>query len=182
MDNLLGHIVEPRQHCLLSIDGVSRKSLVLEVHIITLLCHHICMWIYLRRPMHTEFHTREDNLRSLFVTNSNIIQSYESNCCGYIDFFLNSCHHVMAIANLFCNSCHHVMATYTLFLNSCHYVTANFWARVLGSQAAEDACFRMKITVGVVLIRSLVFHVCVAECSRNDYGVRPYLWVQEKFV
>ena len=36
-----------------------------------------------------------------------------------------------------------------------------FWARVLCSLAAEAACFRMRITLGVVLIRSLVFHVCV---------------------
>ena len=56
------------------------------------------------------------------------------------------------------------------------------WARVLCSLAAEDACFRMWITLGVVLICSLVFHVCVPECSRNGSGVRPYLWVQEKFV
>ena len=34
---------------------------------------------------------------------------------------------------------------------------ANFWARVLCSLAAEEACFRMRITLGVVLIRSLVF-------------------------
>ena len=44
-------------------------------------------------------------------------------------------------------------------------VMASFWARVLCSLAAEDACFRMRITMGVVLIRSLVFHVCVPECS-----------------
>ena len=61
-------------------------------------------------------------------------------------------------------------------------VMANFWARVLCSLAAEDACFRMRMTLGVVLIRSLVFHDCVPECSRNGFGVRPYLWVQEKFV
>ena len=42
--------------------------------------------------------------------------------------------------------------------------------------------FRMRITLGVVLIRSLVFHVCVSPYSRNGSGVRPYLWVQEKFV
>ena len=34
---------------------------------------------------------------------------------------------------------------------------ANFWARVLCSLAAEEACFRMRINLGVVLIRSLVF-------------------------
>ena len=61
-------------------------------------------------------------------------------------------------------------------------VTTVFWARVLCSLAAEAACFRLRITLGVVLIRSLVFHVCVPECSRNGSGKRPYLWVQEKFV
>ena len=61
-------------------------------------------------------------------------------------------------------------------------VTTIFWARVLCSLAAEDACFRMRITLGVVLIRSLVSHVCVPECSWNGFGMRPYLLVQEKFV
>ena len=61
-------------------------------------------------------------------------------------------------------------------------VRTNFWARVLCSLAAEEACFRMRITLGVVLICSLVNHVCVPECSRNSSGVRPYLWVQAKFV
>ena len=42
------------------------------------------------------------------------------------------------------------MAAETLFLNSCHHLAAIFWARVLCSLAAEDACFRMRITPGVV--------------------------------
>ena len=75
-----------------------------------------------------------------------------------------------------------VMAAETLFLSSCHHVVANFWARILCSLAAEDAYFTMRITLGVVLIRSLFFHVCVPECSRKGSGVRSYLWVQEKFV
>ena len=33
-------------------------------------------------------------------------------------------------------------------------VTTIFWARVLCSLVAEDACFRIRITLGVVLIRS----------------------------
>ena len=53
---------------------------------------------------------------------------------------------------------------------------------VLCSLAAEDACLRMVITLGAVLIRSLVFHLCVSECSRNGSGVRPYMWVQQKIV
>ena len=61
-------------------------------------------------------------------------------------------------------------------------VTTIFWAKVLCSLAAEDACFRMRITLGVVLIRSLVFQVSVPECSRNGSGMRRYLLVQEKFV
>ena len=60
-------------------------------------------------------------------------------------------------------------------------VIANFWARILCWLAAEDAFFRMRITLRVAFIRSLVFHVCVPECSRNSSGVRPYLWVQERF-
>ena len=61
-------------------------------------------------------------------------------------------------------------------------VMFNFWATVLCCLAAEDACFRMRITLRVVLIRSLAFQYCVSECSQNGSGVRPYLWVQEKFV
>ena len=61
-------------------------------------------------------------------------------------------------------------------------VTTIFWARVLCSLAAEDACLRMRVTLGVVLIRSLVFHVCVPECSRNGFGMRLYLLVREKFI
>ena len=44
-------------------------------------------------------------------------------------------------------------------------VMANFWAWVLCILAAEDACFRMRMTLRVVLIRSLVFHVSVSGCS-----------------
>ena len=61
-------------------------------------------------------------------------------------------------------------------------VTTIFWAKVLCNMAAEDACFRMRSTLGVVLIRSPVFHICVPEGSRNGFGMRPYLLVQEKFV
>ena len=61
-------------------------------------------------------------------------------------------------------------------------VTTVFWARVLCSLAAEDARFRMRITLGVVLIRSRVFYIRVAQCSRNGPGMRLYLLVQEKFV
>ena len=33
------------------------------------------------------------------------------------DFFVSSCHYVLAIANVFCNSCHHVAAICTLSLS-----------------------------------------------------------------
>ena len=59
-------------------------------------------------------------------------------------------------------------------------VRTNFLARVLCSLAAEEACFRMRVTHVVVLIRSLVIHVCVSECFRNGSGVHPYLLVQKK--
>ena len=45
-------------------------------------------------------------------------------------------------------------------------VTWSSWARVLCNLAAEDACFRMRITLGVVFILSLVFHICDPECVR----------------
>ena len=54
----------------------------------------------------------------------------------------------------------------------------SLWARVLCSLAAEDACFRMRVTLGVILIRSLVSHVCVPECYQNGFAMRPYLLVQ----
>ena len=70
--------------------------------------------------------------------------------------------------------CHFLYFSYLFFfplslllLRCFAAVRANFWARVLCSLAAEEACFRMRITLGVVLIRSLIFHVCVSECSRN---------------
>ena len=108
------------------------------------------------------------------------------NSCYHVrtipNLFLNSRYHVMAAETLFLNSCHHVVAIAIFFCSSCHHVTANFWAKTLNSLAPEDACFRMRTTLGVVLIRSLVFHICVPECSRNGSGLRPYLWIQEKFV
>ena len=69
-----------------------------------------------------------------------------------------------------------------MFLVRLDIVRTNFWARFFDSLAAEEACFRMRITLGVVLIRSLVIHVCVSECFRNSSGVRPYLLVQKKLV
>ena len=65
-----------------------------------------------------------------------------SPCRGDSESSLNFCHHVTTGTNFSCNSCHHVRKI--------------FCARVLCSLAAEDACFRMRITLTVVLIRSLV--------------------------
>ena len=45
------------------------------------------------------------------------------------------------------------------FVNSCHHVVAVLWA--LRSLVVEDACFRMRITLGVILIRSLAQTECV---------------------
>ena len=66
-----------------------------------------------------------------------------------------SCHHVRAIANLVLNSCHHVVAVACLFVNSCHLVVANLWARGLCHLTVEEARFRTRIILGVVLVRSL---------------------------
>ena len=72
----------------------------------------------------------------------------------------------------------------SLLYNSCHRVMslACVWVNWLTGLTDGGSHFRMRITLGVVLIRSLVFHVCVPECSRNGFGMRPYLLVQEKFV
>ena len=72
----------------------------------------------------------------------------------------------------------------SLFYNSCHRVMslACVWVNWMTGLTDGGSHFRMRITLGVVLIRSLVFHVCVPECSRNGFGMRPYLLVQEKFV
>ena len=50
-------------------------------------------------------------------------------------------------------------------------VTAGFLARVSNHLAAETACFRMRITLGVVLIRSLVCIKCVPGRLRSISGV-----------
>ena len=83
------------------------------------------------------------------------------------NFFCSSCHLVVAIENLSLSCCHHVTCNVSLFCSSCHHVKWNFWARVLCNLAAEDACFRMRITLGVFLICSLVFHICVRNVPRT---------------
>ena len=76
------------------------------------------------------------------------------------DFFVKSSH-VVANPILFCSSCHQIVAAKTHSLNSCHHVTALFSANFSHYLVAENACFRMRITLGVVLIRSLVCTKCV---------------------
>ena len=66
-----------------------------------------------------------------------------------------------AVSYLLVNSCHHVVAVANLFRNSCHHVVAIFWARVLRHLVVQNACFRIRILLGVVLIRSLACTQCV---------------------
>ena len=47
-------------------------------------------------------------------------------------------------------------------------VLAIFWARVLRRLVVEDACFNMRITLRVVLIRSLVRAICNPERFRSS--------------
>ena len=56
-------------------------------------------------------------------------------------------------------------------VNSCNHVVAIFWPRVLRCLVLEDACFRMRITLGVVLIRSLACTQCVPGGLRSGSGV-----------
>ena len=74
---------------------------------------------------------------------------------------LNSSHHFTLAASLFCSSYHHIAAAKALSLNSCHHVMLVFLARVWQRLVAEDACFRMRITLELVLIRFRVCTKCV---------------------
>ena len=58
-----------------------------------------------------------------------------------------------------------VMAIYTLSLNSRRHVVAIFSARV------KEARFRMRVTLGVILIRSLVYTKHVPGRLRSCSGV-----------
>ena len=99
---------------------------------------------------------------------------------------------VMLAANLFCSSCHHIVVAETLFLNSyhhvvafcssCHHVVAVFWARVLCHLVVEEARFRMRVTLGVILIRSLVYTKCVPGHLRSGCGMALNEWFHEKVV
>ena len=50
-------------------------------------------------------------------------------------------------------------------------VVVIFQARVLRRLVVEDACFKMRITLGVVFIRSLVRAICVSGRLRSGSGV-----------
>ena len=51
-----------------------------------------------------------------------------------------------------------------------HFVIAPFCARVLFPLTVEETCFRMRIILGVVLIRSLVYTWCVPGGLRSGSG------------
>ena len=61
-------------------------------------------------------------------------------------------------------------------------VTAGFLARVSNRLAAENAGFRMRITLGVVLIRSLVCFKCVPGRLRSVSGVAVESWIHEEVI
>ena len=58
-----------------------------------------------------------------------------------------------------------------IFKEQCQTATdvAIFWARVLRSLAVEEARFRMRVILGVVLIRSLA----CTQCVPGGLGVVP---------
>ena len=51
------------------------------------------------------------------------------------------------------------------------FVVGIFWAKDMCSLALEDPSFRMRITLGAVLIRSLVCARCGPGCLRSGFGV-----------
>ena len=67
-------------------------------------------------------------------------------------------------------------------VNSCHRVVAIFWARVLCCLSREDAFFRMRITLGVVLICSVVCARCVLGRLRSSSGLALNYRVHERVV
>ena len=50
-------------------------------------------------------------------------------------------------------------------------VVAFFWARVLCHLVVEEACFRMRVTLGVILIRSLAYAKYLPGRLRSGSGV-----------
>ena len=64
-----------------------------------------------------------------------------------------------AVHNFFVNSCHHVVRLCTLSLSLSLSLSLNSRRRVVAilSARGEEARFRMRVTLGVILIRSLVY-------------------------
>ena len=86
------------------------------------------------------------------------------------DFFVISCQTLM-ISTMFCVCCHHVVAIPSFSLDSYHHVGIIFWARFLGYLAAEEACFRMRVILGVIFIRSFACTQCVPGGLRSGSGI-----------
>ena len=64
------------------------------------------------------------------------------------------------------------------FLNSCHHVMAIFWARVLCHLVVEEVRFRTRVTLGVNPIRFLVYTKHVPGRLRSGSGVVPeWPWI-----
>ena len=59
----------------------------------------------------------------------------------------------------------------SLSLNSCHHVVVLVWARVLCRLVVEEARFRMRVTLGVTLIRSLDITKHVLGHHRSGSGM-----------
>ena len=64
---------------------------------------------------------------------------------------------------------------YIVFSSLFRPVVAIFWARVVCSLALKDACFRMRITLGIVLICSLVCAIRVPGTSPERFRSGPEL-------
>ena len=93
-----------------------------------------------------------------------------------------------AVFGLICRVCFHLLAwrcsrgAVSDCLNSCHLVVAVIMARVSSSQTLRDACFRMRVTMEAILIRSFVCANGVPGYFRCGSGVALYWRVQKKLI
>ena len=69
-----------------------------------------------------------------------------------------------------------VMRLCTLSLNSCHHIMVVHLVR------GDEACFRMRVTLGVILIRSLVNTKHISGRLRSGSGVALEKWVHEEVI